>query len=329
MATNTDPLGAARAHSAVTGSAPAGGVLSDTALTDGALSDTALTDGALADLEAGLDALESVTAPKTSPLTRLRRTVLPPAVAILLFIGVWQLVWSLHVKPDWLLPSPAQTWREAAGSWSQWDVGAAVFNSVYRGLSGFAVAMLIGTPIGLAVWRSRAVRTALGPILSGLQNLPSVAWVPIGILWFGISPATIYLVVLVGAVPSIAIGVVSGLDQVPPLYLQVGRNLGARGLSAARHILLAAAAPGYLAGLKQGWAFAWRSLMAAELIAVAPQLGPGLGQLLEQGRNNTDAGQSFTAILLIFLAGVGINAVIFAPLEHRILRDRGLNGSRP
>jgi NitT/TauT family transport system permease protein len=285
-------------------------------------------DGDLAELEAGLDALESVSAPRISLLTRLRRSVLPPAFAVALFLGIWQLVWALRVKADWLLPSPAETWREAAGSWSQWDIGTAVFNSVYRGLSGFAIAILIGTPVGLAVWRFRVVRTSLGPILSGLQNLPSVAWVPIGILWFGISPATIYMVVLVGAVPSIAIGVVSGLDQVPPLYLQVGRNLGARGLSAARHILLSAAAPGYLAGLKQGWAFAWRSLMAAELIAVAPQLGPGLGQLLEQGRNNTDAGQSFTAILLIFLAGVGINALIFAPLERRILRDRGLTGRR-
>jgi NitT/TauT family transport system permease protein len=287
---------------------------------------TPADDSELAELEAGLDALDTVGAERVSLLTRLRRSVLPPAVAVLLFLGIWQLVWALRVKADWLLPSPAETWREAAGSWSQWDVGTAVFNSVYRGLSGFVIAMLIGTPIGLTVWRFRVVRTSLGPILSGLQNLPSVAWVPIGILWFGISPATIYMVVLVGAVPSIAIGVVSGLDQVPPLYLQVGRNLGAHGLSAARYILLSAA--GYLAGLKQGWAFAWRSLMAAELIAVAPQLGPGLGQLLEQGRNNTDAGQSFTAILLIFLAGVGINALIFAPLERRILRDRGLTGRR-
>ena len=193
---------------------------------------------------------------------------------------------------------------------------------------GFTASVVIGTVVGLAVARIRPLRSAVAPLLSGLQSLPSVAWVPIGIIWFGLTSATIYMVVLLGAVPSIAIGVVSGLDHVPPIYLRVGRNLGARGLTAARHILLSAAAPGYLAGLKQGWAFAWRSLMAAELIAVAPQLGPGLGQLLEQGRDNTDAGQSFTALVLIFLVGIAINAAVFAPVERRLLNARGLTAGR-
>jgi NitT/TauT family transport system permease protein len=293
---------------------------------DGAESAEGADSAELAALEAGLDTLESAATTRTRvrAVIRLRRTVLPQLAAAALIVAVWQLAWSLHVKPDWLLPSPAETWREAIGSWNQWDVWTAIFNSVYRGLTGFAVALLLGTPIGLAVWRFPFVRNTIGPILSGLQNLPSVAWVPIGILWFGITPATIYMVVLIGAAPSIAIGVVSGLDQVPPLYLRVGRNLGAHGLSAARHVLMSAAAPGYLSGLKQGWAFAWRSLMAAELIAVAPQLGPGLGQLLEEGRDNVDAGQSYTAVLLIFLVGIAVNATIFAPLERRILRNRGL-----
>ena len=94
--------------------------------------------------------------------------------------------------------------------------------------------MAIGTPLGLVVARVRPLRTALAPVLSGLQSLPSVAWVPAGILWFGLSPATIYFVVLLGAVPSIANGTISGIDQVPPLYLRVGRVLGARGVKAAR-----------------------------------------------------------------------------------------------
>lgn len=281
----------------------------------------------LAALEAGLDTLESAAATRVRAATRLRRAVLPQLAAAALIVALWQLAWSLHVKPDWLLPSPAETWREAVGSWNRWDVWIAMFNSVYRGLTGFAVALLLGTPTGLAVWRFSFVRTMIGPILSGLQNLPSVAWVPIGILWFGIAPATIYMVVLIGAAPSIAIGVVSGLDQVPPLYLRAGRNLGARGWSAARHVLMSAAAPGYLAGLKQGWAFAWRSLMAAELIAVAPQLGPGLGQLLEEGRDNVDAGQSYTAVLLIFVVGIAVNTAVFAPMERRILRNRGLTAA--
>ena len=321
MATRTENLDGAR-HEPVDRAMKRGTLNGDTA------HDQTLNGGTLADLGAGLDALESTATRRPGLPTRLRRAVLPPLAATLLILAVWQLVWSLHVKADWLLPSPAETWREAVGTWSQWDVWTAIFDSVYRGLFGFAVSLLIGTPIGLVAWRFAFVRTAIGPILSGLQNLPSVAWVPIGVLWFGITPATIYMVVLLGAVPSIAIGVVSGLDHVPPIYLRVGRNLGARGLTAARHILLSAAAPGYLAGLKQGWAFAWRSLMAAELIAVAPQLGPGLGQLLEQGRDNTDAGQSFTALALIFLVGIAINAAVFAPVERRLLSARGLTAGR-
>ena len=110
--------------------------------------------------------------------------------------------------------------------------------------------------------RFKPVRAGLGPILSGLQSLPSVAWVPPALMFFGPTPAMLYTVVLLGAVPSISVGVMSGLDQVPPLYLRVGHNIGARGLASVRHVLLPAALPGYIAGLRQGWAFAWRSLLA-------------------------------------------------------------------
>ena len=152
-------------------------------------------------------------------------------------------------------------------------------------LLGFLASVVIGTPLGLLVARVKPVRAAIGPILSGLQSLPSVAWVPAAIIWFGLNDATIYAVVLLGAVPSIANGLVSGIDQVPPLFLRVGRTLGATGLRGVRHVLLPAALPGYLAGLKQGWAFSWRSLMAAEIIATSPDLGVGLGQLLENARD--------------------------------------------
>ncbi|KWX09388.1 sulfate ABC transporter permease, partial [Carbonactinospora thermoautotrophica] len=177
-----------------------------------------------------------------------------------------------------------------------------------------------------AVARFRTLRTAIGPVLSGLQSLPSVAWVPAAIIWFGLSDATIYTVVLLGAVPSIANGLVAGLDQVPPLFLRVGRTLGARGLASVRHVLLPAALPGYVAGLKQGWAFSWRSLMAAELIAISPDLGPGLGQLLEVGRELSDMSLVVAAILLILLVGIGIELFVFAPVERRILHGRGLAG---
>jgi NitT/TauT family transport system permease protein len=130
--------------------------------------------------------------------------------------------------------------------------------------------------------------------------------------------------VLLGAVPSIANGTISGVDQVPPLYLRVGRVLGARGLTTARHILMPAALPGYLGGLKQGWAFSWRSLMAAELITQSPRLGTGLGQLLDSGRELSDAGLVFGMIIAILVVGVAIDRLFFAPVERGVLRRRGL-----
>src|SRR6185295_14547447 len=146
------------------------------------------------------------------------------------------------------------------------DLAEGVSNSLRRGGLGFLASLAIGTPLGLFIARVRPVRRAIGPLISGLQSLPSVAWVPAAIIWFGLSDAAIYAVVLLGAVPSIANGLLAGFDQVPPLLDKVGRVLGLSTIGRIRHVLLPAALPGYLAGLKQGWAFSWRSLMAAELI---------------------------------------------------------------
>ena len=188
----------------------------------------------------------------------------------------------------------------------------------------FLVALAIGTPLGLLVGRVRVVRRGIGPILSGLQSLPSVAWVPAAVLWFGLTDATIYFVVLAGSIPSIANGLVAGIDQIPPILPRVGQVLGARGFASARHILLPAALPGYLAGCKQGWAFSWRSLMAAEIIAAGPLLGFGLGAYLKQGSDFNDMPSVIAAIFLILIVGIGIVLLVFRPVERRVLHARGL-----
>ena len=199
-----------------------------------------------------------------------------------------------------------------------------VWTSLHRGVIGFAMSIVLGTALGLVVARVSWLRAAIGPLLTGLQSLPSVAWVPAAVIWFGLSDAAIYAVVLLGAVPSIANGLVSGVDQVPPLFLRVGRVLGMGSWGQIRHVLLPAALPGYLAGLRQGWAFAWRSLMAAELIVTSTKLGFGLGQLLNQGRDLSDMPQVLAAIILIFIVGVGIELLFFRPAERAVLRSRGL-----
>ncbi|MGW0859652.1 ABC transporter permease [Streptomyces sp. NPDC002690] len=291
--------------------------------------DRAGTDGPakrddLAGLEAGLDALDAVQSHRTPVREVLVAKVLPPVLAVVLVVLVWQvLVWA-KVTDDYKLPPPAAVWDSAQDMWVKGTLLEVIWTSVSRGLFGFVLAVVIGTPLGLVVARVRFVRAAIGPILSGLQSLPSVAWVAPAVIWIGLQDSMMYAVILLGAVPSIANGLVSGVDQVPPLFLRAGRTIGATGLRGTWHIVLPAALPGYLAGLKQGWAFSWRSLMAAEIIASSPDLGLGLGQLLENGRNNFDMPGIFLSILLILFVGVAIDLLIFSPLERWVLRSRGL-----
>ena len=279
-------------------------------------------------LEAGLDALESAAETRTPWWRRvLLAKIVPPVVAVVALLLIWDLLVLLQVKPAYVLPGPADVWDSLTTNWSNYQVTQAIWDSVSRGVLGFVISVVIGTALGMSIARVPVLRAAIQPILSGLQSLPSVAWVPIGIMWFGITSATIYTVVLLGAIPSVAIGLIDGVDQIPPIYTRVGRNLGARGLASARYVLFPAVLPGYVSGLKQGWAFSWRSLMAAELIAVSPKLGPGVGQVMSEAGDQTDMGMAFGALIIILIIGIGINAVFFAPIERRLLRSRGLTRS--
>ncbi|MBB5159190.1 ABC transporter permease [Saccharopolyspora phatthalungensis] len=278
-------------------------------------------------VEAGLDALDTPTGPQSDARNRWRRfarAALPPLVALASALVVWQALWASALWPEFKLPEPRavgmQLWDEIVSG----NALSLIWTSVHRALIGFLIGIAIATPLGLLVAKVRMVRSALGPLLSGLQSLPSVAWVPAAVLWFGVTPATMYTVLLLGCVPSITNGLVAGIDQIPPILPRVGKALGAGRLAMARHILLPAALPGYLAGLKQGWAFSWRSLMAAEIIATSPELGKGLGAYLEDGRLLSDMPTVIAAITLILLVGIGIELLVFRPLERGILRSRGL-----
>ncbi|HEY4023973.1 MAG TPA: ABC transporter permease, partial [Pseudonocardiaceae bacterium] len=227
------------------------------------------------------------------------------------------------IWPEYQLPAPAAVGRELLAQINGGHVVSIIWVSAHRAALGFVLGVAIGTPLGLILAKVSLLRSAFAPLLSGLQSLPSVAWVPAAILWFGIQPTAIYFVVLLGSVPSIANGMLAGVDQIPPILLRVGTVLGAGRLASARHILLPAALPGYLAGLKQGWAFSWRSLMAAELIANSPQLGEGLGQYLQNGQALSDMPTVIAAIVLILLVGIGVELLVFRPLERSVLRSRG------
>jgi NitT/TauT family transport system permease protein len=273
------------------------------------------------ELEAGLDALELGPVEARRPWWRRALAGgLPPVLALLAILVVWQLVVSAEHPVN--LPSPSEVGSELQAQWNQGRIQHAVGNSLYHGVLGFLISSAVATPLGVLLARVSLLRRGLRPLISGLQSLPSVVWVPAGILWFGLSAKTLFFVVLMGAIPSIVNGTISGIDQVPPLYLRVGHVLGARGLTLARHVLLPAALPGYLGGLKQGWAFSWRSLMAAELIASSGSLG--LGQLIEDARNLSSFPGVIVGILSILVVGIAVDLMFFAPLERSVLRRRGL-----
>lgn len=274
------------------------------------------------EFSAGLDALET---PQERGNRGIRIGTLLAPIAAIVFIGLlWQLIYVLEFKPSYVIPSPMDVFRSLAQQHEQGILLSAVGNSLRRAFQGFLLSVIIATPIGLALGTSKSLRALFRPILTGLQQLPSVAWVPAAIIWFGLSDATIYTVVLLGAIPSIANGLISGIDHIPPLYLKVGAVLGANKWNRITKILLPASWPGYLAGLEQGWAFAWRSLMAAELIAVSPALGPGLGQMLDAGRQLGDMALVIGSILSILIVGIIIERVVFNPLRERTLSKRGL-----
>jgi len=272
-------------------------------------------------LEAGLDSLQS----KSRTRTRFdfSRVLLPLAAFIVLLLA-WQFYVSLGLRRRDLVPGPLDVLGSLGALWQAGTAQEAVGTSLQRGLFGFAISIVVATPIGLLLSQVRLLRRAFGPLVSGLQVLPSVAWVPAAIIWFGLTDATVYFVMFMGAIPSIINGLIAGVDQIPPQYRRVGQVLGASRWEMAVHVVLPAALPGYVGGLKQGWAFSWRSLMAAEIIAMGGSLGFGLGSLLEQGRQLADMGIVMSAILIILFVGIAVELAVFAPVEKRLLRGRGL-----
>ncbi|MDN5887849.1 MAG: ABC transporter permease [Micrococcaceae bacterium] len=260
-----------------------------------------------------------------APATRRDlRAVLLPAAALLVLICLWQILsWSGLKRPD-LFPGPGAVAAGMGDALLDGTLQNAVATSLGRGVTGFAISVAIATPLALLLAQSATLRAALGPLVSGLQVLPSVAWVPAAIIWFGLTDATVYFVVLMGATPSIVNGLLSGIDQIPPHYGSVGTVLGATRRQQTLLITLPAALPAYLGGLKQGWAFSWRSLMAAEIIAVGGSIGFGLGSMLQQGRDLSSMALVMAAILVILSVGIIVELLVFSPIQRRLLQRRGL-----
>jgi NitT/TauT family transport system permease protein len=272
------------------------------------------------------DAPGDAAPPMARPPSRARRAwsaTWPRLAALALLFLAWQLVVWSGWRPEYVLPGPATVLQRLFDDLRDGTLPHAVAVTLRRAAVGYAIAFVVGTTVGLALARVSVVRAAAGPLITGLQSMPSVAWFPLAILLFQLSEAAILFVVVLGAAPSIANGVLAGVDNIPPLLLRAGRVLGARGPRLYRHVLLPAALPGFVAGLKQGWAFAWRSLMAGELLVIIANR-PSLGVRLQFARELSDAEGLLAAMLIVLAIGIAVDSFVFGPLEQGIRKRRGL-----
>lgn len=271
-------------------------------------------------LTSGLDALEIPIAPTVSRGRRIWASTWPKLLAIGIVLAFWQfLIWR-QWRPESAFASPSSTFSALFDNWAV--ISDAMWTTLRRGLQGYVLAIAIGGVIGAAVARIPVLRAAIGSMITGLQTMPSVAWYPMALLLFKFSEGAIFFVIVIGAAPSIANGLINGVDNISPVLLRAGKVLGAKRLDAFRYVILPAALPSFVGGLKQGWAFAWRSLLAGEIIGGIT--GYSLGQQLANSRDNADAAGVQAAMLVLFTIGVLMDALVFSNLERRVRRRYGL-----
>jgi NitT/TauT family transport system permease protein len=257
---------------------------------------------------------------------RIWAWIWPKALAIGLVLAVWQLVYWSGWRPEYVFPSPATTLAQLGEMIQTERFWSAMGTTILRAITGFALALVIGTFIGILVARITPLRLAVGSLITGLQTMPSIAWFPFAILVFGLNEQAILFVVILGAAPSIANGVINGIDNVPPAFTRLGKVLGAGPVALYRDVVLPAALPAYVSGLTQGWAFAWRSLMAGELLVIIAER-PSLGAQLEFARQFSQSATLLATMLVILILGMVVDG-LFSSAARSLRRKRGLEIDR-
>ncbi len=284
-------------------------------------------DTAAADRVTGLDALELGGRPATERGAALLggkvwRSAWPKLLAVAIALAAWQAVYASGVKDPWVLPGPAEVLTELSTLVTQAEFWDSVRLTLTRALSGFALATLIGVVVGAAVATFKPLRAAIGSLITGLQTMPSIMWFPLAILLFQISESAILFVVVIGAAPSVANGLISGIDYVPRTWLRVGQVLGMTGFAKYRHLILPASLPSFISGLKQGWAFSWRSLMAGELLVIVPG-ALSIGVQMQSAREFVQAPLVVAWIIVVLIFGIFID-FIFNAADNTLRRRWGL-----
>jgi len=240
----------------------------------------------------------------------------------LLLIAAWHWAYTRRIWSPVLVPSPESVGRylwEIALDGSLWSSMAVTMK---RLLAGYIIGLLAGVPLGFLTARVQALRDTLGVLALGLQGLPSVCWVPLALLWFGQTEGAMLFVVVMGTLWSVILATETGVRNVNPIYIRAARTMGSTGVHTWVYVMLPASLPFIVSGMKQGWAFAWRSLMAAE-IYVTILTGFGLGHLLHYGRELNAMEQVVAIMLVIVVIGLLTDKILFAPFEKFLHRRWG------
>ena len=248
----------------------------------------------------------------------------PVGLAIILVLAIWQVIHLSGWKKQ-IFPGPGTTLANLGDQLKTGLLWHAIGTTAYRAVLGFALAVLIGGVIGALVSRIRPLRAAVGSLITGLQTMPSIAWFPFAIILFGINTSAILFVIILGAAPSIANGLIAGVDYTPPLLLKAGAMMGLRRLSLYRHLILPASLPALVAGLRQGWSFCWRSLMAGELLVIIAGQ-PSLGVLLSTDQDQADIASAASIMIVILVLGILVHS-LFSMADRGIRRRWGLTGN--
>jgi NitT/TauT family transport system permease protein len=237
-------------------------------------------------------------------------------------VVVWEILVLLRIWSPVLVPSPLSVCRYLWDAASDGTLASATLVTIKRLGLGYVFGLVVGLPLGLLTARFQILEDTLGLMALGLQALPSVCWVPLALLWFGQTEAAMFFVVVMGTLWSVIIATDNGVRNVPPLYARAARTMGSSGLHTWLRVILPAALPFIVGGMKQGWAFAWRSLMAAE-IYVTILSGFGLGHLLHYGRE-LNAMEQVIGIMIVLLAiGLLADKILFSPWERFLHRRWG------
>ena len=238
----------------------------------------------------------------------------------LIIVGLWQGITSLKLWPEYIFPSPFGVLKTLVSGFEDKTFIIGILVSMKRILIGYGLSIVAGLSIGLLIGRIKTLDETFGSLVLGFQALPSICWLPLALLWFGLSESAMLAIVILGSLFSIIIGADTGVKNIPPIYTRAAKTMGAKGFQLYMKVILPAALPSIISGFKQGWSFAWRSLMAAELLYV----GLGLGHLLMMGRELNDMNQVIAVMVVIIIIGIVVDRLIFARIENKVRERWGL-----